>query len=107
MMIDDWKERLLAAIEADGRSYRAISMAAGLGPNFVNQFRREEKEPAAKHVIMLAKALNMSLSHLFLGNDEVTAEHEELFRLLQGSTPEGRDLALKLLSAVKPRHQGE
>jgi transcriptional regulator with XRE-family HTH domain len=107
MMTDDWKERLLAAIEADGRSYRAISMAAGLGPNFVNQFRREEKEPAAKHVIMLAKALNMSLSHLFLGNDEVTAEHEELFRLLQGSTPEGRALALQILSTLKTTRREE
>jgi transcriptional regulator with XRE-family HTH domain len=107
MMTEDWKERLIEAIKADGRSYRAISTAAGLGPNFVNQLLNYEKEPAAKHVIMLAKALNMSLSYLFVGNDEVTAEHEELFRLLQGSTPEGRALALQILSTLKTTRREE
>jgi transcriptional regulator with XRE-family HTH domain len=97
-MVHDWKERLLAAIEADGRSARAISLASDLGPNFVTQFR-EGREPGVKQVIKLADTLGVSLAHLFLG-DDITAQDEEFFRLLRDSTPEGREAVLTLLRSM-------
>jgi transcriptional regulator with XRE-family HTH domain len=97
-MTDNWKERLLAAIDADGRSARAISMAADLGPNFVTQFR-EGREPGVKQVIKLADVLGVSLTYLFLGAD-LTKQEEEVIRLLRDLSPEGRGAVLQLLRSM-------
>jgi transcriptional regulator with XRE-family HTH domain len=99
MMVDDWRERLLAAIDADGRSARAISMAADLGPNYVTQMR-EGKEPGVKQVIKLADTLGVSLSYLFLG-ESVSPQDEEFFRLLRNSTQESREAVLQLLKTLR------
>lgn len=97
-MMTGWKQRLLAAIEADGRSDRAISLAADLGPNFVNELRNTEKEPSVKKVLKLADELNVSLTHLFIG-DNTTREDEEFLRLLRQSSDAERAGFLALLRA--------
>lgn len=97
-MMDGWKERLLEAVEKDGRSDRAISLAAGLGQNFVNQLRHNDKEPAVKHVLRLADELKVSLSALFLGRD-TTPEDEEFLALLRSTSAAERDGLLALLRA--------
>lgn len=67
-MKEDWRERLLAAIDADERSDRAISLAAGLGPNFVGQMRGSKtappKNPSIEHITKLARALNLPLASI-------------------------------------------
>ena len=100
MMAEGWKERLLAAIDADGRNDRQISNDAGLGQNFVNQFRTTSREPRVKQVIKLADALGVSLAYLFLG-EEITPEDEEFFQFLRESTPEGREAVLQLLKTMR------
>ncbi len=85
----DWRDRLLDAVDADPRSDRAISMAAGLGPNFVNELRNTDKEPGIKKVLKLAGELGVSLSKLFLGGD-LTPEDEEYFAELLKLTPDQR-----------------
>lgn len=97
-MMPGWKERLLQAVESDGRSDRAISMAAGLGENFVNQLRNEDKEHSIKKVLKLADELGVSLSHLFIGS-EITAEDEELFRLMRDTPPAERKALVEFLRA--------
>jgi transcriptional regulator with XRE-family HTH domain len=99
-MADDWKYRLLAAIDRDGRNDKEISLAAGLGQNFVNQFRHGTREPKTKQVLKLADALGVSLTHIFLGED-VTRQDEEFFQLLRESSPEGRDAVLRLLRSLR------
>jgi len=44
-MQDEWFERLKAAIANDGRSLRDISLAAGLGPNYVQQMIKRDQPP--------------------------------------------------------------
>jgi transcriptional regulator with XRE-family HTH domain len=107
-LVSGWKERLLAAIEADGKSARAISMAAGLGPNFVTQLR-EGREPGVKHVIKLTDALGVSLTHLFVGGGEIalTPEEKEFLRLLRQSPEAERQALLLLLRARRPRTREE
>jgi len=91
----NWKDRLLHAVELDGRSDRAISLAAGLGPNFLNQLRNSDKEPGIEHVHMLARELRLSMYTLFTGL-EATPEDEEFLALWQAATPIERT-ALKAL----------
>jgi hypothetical protein len=62
VLMDDWVNRLLLAAEKDGRSDRAISLAAGLGPNFLNELRNLNKAPTVPKVVALANELNVSLS---------------------------------------------
>lgn len=73
-MKDGWRERLLAAIDADGRSDRAISLAAGLGPNFVSQMRGTKssapKKPNIEYVRKLALVLGKELSSIVGPTDE-------------------------------------
>lgn len=74
VMKDGWRERLLAAIDADGRSDRAISLAAGLGPNFVSQMRGTKaaapKKPNIEYVRKLAAALGKEMSSIVGATDE-------------------------------------
>lgn len=97
-MMDGWRERLLAAVDADPRSDRAISLKAGLGPNFLNNLRNNETEPGIKKVLKLAQELNVSLAALFLGQ-ETTPEDEEFLTLLQSASSAERDGLLTLLRA--------
>jgi hypothetical protein len=98
-MVEGWKERLLAAIDADERSDHALSLAAGLGPNFINQMRLYDKEPGVKQIIKLADVLGVSLTYLFVG-DDFTTQDEEFVQLLRNSTPEGREAVLTLLRSM-------
>lgn len=72
-MQSGWRERLLAAIDEDGRSDRAISLAAGLGPNFISQMRGTKaaapKRPSIEHVRKIAAALNKDLATI-IGPDD-------------------------------------
>lgn len=97
-MMPGWRERLLAAVDADGRSDRAISLAAKLGPNFVNELRNAQKEPGVKKVLQLANELNVSLSLLFLGS-ETTPEDEEFLALFRSASDAEREGLLALLRA--------
>lgn len=98
LMTDGWRERLLAAIEADGRPHRTISLAAKLGPNFVSELHHTVKDPRIQNVLKLAAELNMSLSYLFLGTD-ATPEDEELLKILHGN-PDLRRHLVSLLQAM-------
>lgn len=76
-MNDGWRDRLLKAIDEDGRSDRAISLSAGLGPNFVSQMRGTKasapKKPNIEYVRKLALVLGKELSTI-LGSAEDDAE---------------------------------
>jgi len=69
-MSDAWRVRLLAAIKTDGRSDRAISLAAGLGPNFIGQMRgtatSAPKNPSIENVAALALALKIPLASIIV-----------------------------------------
>jgi transcriptional regulator with XRE-family HTH domain len=99
-MVDNWLERLLDAIEKDGRSARKISLAADLGPNFVTQMLKDGKVPGVKQAIKLADALGLSLGYLFIG-DDVSQEEERFFQLFRTSTPEGQKLAFQILESLR------
>ena len=84
-MTTGWRERLLAAVDADPRPDRTISLAAGLGPNFINQLRHSNKQPGINNVLRLAEELQVSRSALFLGRD-ISADEEEFLTLLRSAS---------------------
>jgi hypothetical protein len=98
-MDSDWRRRLRDAIDKDGRKPRAISLAAGLGPNYLGQLLNKDKEPGLEKFIRLCDELHVSAISILLGGD-LSAEDEEVMRLLtrldSGSQALVRDLARRL-----------
>jgi hypothetical protein len=58
-------EKLIAAICADGRPYRRISLLSGLGPNFVHQLLTTGRSPSADNLARLARTLGIDAGALF------------------------------------------
>lgn len=73
-MKNGWRERLFAAIDADPRTDRAISLEAGFGPNFIGQMRGSKstagKKPNIEYVRRLAAVLGKELSTIIGPNGE-------------------------------------
>lgn len=91
-MENAWRERLVKAIEKDGRTPRAISLAAKLGPNFLAQMLSRGTSPSTAAVVALCDILGISLTYLFTGA-EMSPEDEELLRL-SGELPERKKALL-------------
>ncbi len=98
-MQDNWKQRLLRAIDADERSDRAISKAAGLGINFVNELKNTDKDPSVTKVLRLAKELNLSIAQVFLGF-EISNDDEYLLSVLKNIPQEQKVALLTALQAA-------
>lgn len=97
-MREGWLERFKAAVEADGRSLRAISDAAGLGPNYVREMING-KEPGVDKLVRLARTLGVSASYLVTGL-EMSAEHEEALERLTRLSPEKQKMVLDLIRSL-------
>lgn len=92
-----WRDRLVAAIERDGRSQRAVSIAAGLGPGYINALLREGREPTVGSAIRVCRELGISLPWLIYGI-EMSPQTEEILRLLDDH-PAERAGILQILRA--------
>lgn len=55
-MEDEWRVRLNEVVKDDGRSLRALSLAAGFGENYVQQMLKDKKDPS---FTKLAKVLSV------------------------------------------------
>lgn len=97
--MEDWRTRLLRAVDADGRSDRAISVAAKLGVNFVNELRNRDKEAGVGKVISLAETLGLSLGYVFSGV-EISARDEADLGLFLSLPPEQRQTILELARQI-------
>lgn len=104
--MDDWRSRLLEAVDKDGRSDRAISLKAKLGPNFVNELRNGDKEPGVNKVIKLAEMLDLSLAFVFSGAD-VSARDETDLKLFLSLSPDSRQAMLHFARQIKESEHGE
>ena len=97
--MEDWRSRLLTAVDADPRSDRAISVEAGLGVNFVNELRNGSKVARVDKVLAVAKTLNVSLGYIFSGFD-LTSQDEADLALFLSLTPENRQAILSLARSI-------
>jgi transcriptional regulator with XRE-family HTH domain len=106
LMKPGWRERLIAAVDADGRADSAISIAAKNGVNFVNQLRNDKKDPGITRVLRLAAELKLSLTHLFFGGD-ASVEDDEFLLILRESSSEEREALKDLIKAVQARQRAK
>lgn len=96
-MIDEaWRDRLAAALKASGKSKRGVSLAAGMAPGYVHSLLKEGKDPTIQNLIKVCEQLGASLSFILYGY-ELTAENEEILRLLKVATPNEREGFLQIL----------
>jgi transcriptional regulator with XRE-family HTH domain len=94
-MATDWRSRFIKAVEADGRTARAISKAAGLGPNYLTQMLSRGTAPSTPALVALCDVLGVSLTYIFTGA-EMSPEEEELLRLSAELTDEQKKLLIEL-----------
>jgi len=67
-MKDGWFERLSEVISDDPRSMRALSLEAGLGPNFISQMLKDKKDPGGERLFSILSKLDQSaIAFIFLG----------------------------------------
>lgn len=95
-----WRQRLIAAIEKDERTPRAISLAAGLGPNYLNQMIERGTSPSIPALVALCGVLSLSLTYIFTGA-EMTPGQEELLRLSSELPDQQQDLLVDLARQLR------
>lgn len=100
-MEKDWLNRLIAAIENDGRSMRAISIAAGCGPNFVQQMVRTGREPGADHLTRILDTLGRDAALYVMSGIKITEDDLDFLRAMQGLSAESRADALRFFRGLK------
>lgn len=79
-MIDDWRQRLLSAIETSPLSGREICRRAEVGSSFISDLKNAGKSPSAAYVVRVANAIPVSLTYVFAGI-ELSPETEEVIQL--------------------------
>jgi transcriptional regulator with XRE-family HTH domain len=104
-MAGTWKSRLEQAIKDDGRSMRALSLEAELGPNYLSEVFREGKEPGVEKMMKVCDVLKVSFTHIVTGVD-LDQDDEDFLRLLSDLEAEDRSalvaLARKLQKPAPP-----
>lgn len=93
-MDDTWRARLEEVLAADGRSMRAISLAAGFGPNFVQQMLKDRKDPSFPRLARVLSVLGTGATLYVTSGLRLSPEVETFLRI-----------ALSLDSAGKQRVQ--
>lgn len=95
-MSESWQDRLARGIKEKRLSQRAVSLAADMGPGYVNSLIKEGKDPTIEHLMAVCKAADLSLSWVLFGI-EISAETEEIMTLLEGAPETKRESLLNLL----------
>ena len=95
-----WRQRLIEAIEKDERTPRAISLAAGLGPNYLNQMIERGTAPSIPAFVSLCGTLGVSLTYIFTGAD-MSPGQEELLRVSAELPHQKRKLLVDLARQLR------
>lgn len=106
-MEKDWVTRLQKAISTDGRSARAISVAAGLGVNYVQQFLKDGKEPGSDRLARLLDVLGKQSALYVLTGIRASEDDLRFLAVASRIRPEVRGQALSVLEALQDRPEAE
>lgn len=94
-----WFDRLLTLIEASktaGKDYKEISLAAGLGQNYVQQMVKERKQPTVDKFLAIMNVLGKSKVGFVLTGAEISEEDMLLVEAAAGLPPSAKPAALEL-----------
>lgn len=103
-MKEGWLDRLKEAVEKDGRSPRAISIAAKCGPNYLSEVLTKGKVPGIDRLMRLASTLKVSAAYLLTGA-EVSSASEEMLALLAAMPAERQETMLALARQLRAARQ--
>ena len=95
MKNDAWRARLSEAVELSGKSARAISLEAKLGPGYVHSILREGKDPTIERLLAICDAIPVSLIYVMYGVD-AAPDDITILKLLQ-ENPDARQGILTIL----------
>lgn len=99
IMEKSWQARLRAALDADERSDRQVSLDAGLSPGYIHTlFPRRGKQganPTIDKLAAICDALRISKNWVFFGV-ELTYEDEALLKEWAQLPPESRAAYLQI-----------
>ena len=102
-MSETWFDRFVYALGQDRRSMREISMAAGCGPNYLQQVVKDRKQPTVDRLLRVLNQLGTTSILYVLTGATFTEEDEEFFRLVLSLDPELRTEALNFFRAMQGR----
>ncbi len=72
----DWRDRLLAAHGRTGKSMREVSLAAGLGPNYLREVVLVGKSATVECLIAICAVLDIGLGSL--ADDDILRRQREM-----------------------------
>lgn len=104
-MNDEWLDRLLECVKRDGRSMRAISVAAGNGPNWLQQVFKDKKDPGFNRLAKTLDVLGTGAILYVITGTKLGEDDAELLRILLSVPPQVRTEALDLFRAIR-LHEG-
>lgn len=93
-------DRLIAVIEASGRDYKDISLAAGLGQNYVQQMIRNRKAPAVTNFMSIMNELGRHNAIYVLMGRKASPEDDRLLELLGSLSQESKDKAVDFFRSL-------
>lgn len=96
MSNDDWRKRLETAVDADGRSLRDISLAAGLSHGYLHGILRDGKEPTLDRFRKICAEMGLSLSYVLIGTN-ISPATEDIISALEADD-KTREAVLSLLN---------
>ncbi|CAI9399087.1 hypothetical protein ANOBCDAF_00198 [Pleomorphomonas sp. T1.2MG-36] len=96
----DWRDRLAQVIKDKDRTKRDVSLKAGNGPGYVHSILSEGRDPTIDNLIGICQELGVSVSYILYGFD-ISAEQEEILKLLENASPEARAGMISLLRGLQ------
>lgn len=95
-MIDGWRDRLRAAVEASGKTARAISLEANCAHGYVHGIIHENKSATIEKLDAICDVLNVPLYKIVYG-EAYPAQVQEVLDLWRSAPPQTRAAILSLL----------
>ncbi len=100
-MIDvAWRERLDEAIKKSGKSYRAVSLSAGMGKGYVYSVLKEGKDPSILNLSSICEQVGVSVFFILHGFD-LSQDDIELLKAIRDD-PESVRSVLHLVRSRTP-----
>ena len=100
-MDDLWFTRLLEAVTRDGRDMKAISLAAGLGQNYVQQMVKDHKKPKIDSLVKLLQALGRADTLYIITGTKFSGEDRRLLDVAAELDDAGKHALMAAFVALK------
>jgi transcriptional regulator with XRE-family HTH domain len=107
-MTDTWFKRLKAEIQSSGKDYKELSKAAKLGPNYVQQLMKNDKQPTVDKFLAIMNVIDRSKIMYVLTGRSATAEDQQFLDAVQHLSDEQKRATadyLRLLVASQEKQE--